>query len=180
MNLGIGVSSIVGQAVFVPITVSDLAGKDVFSYQFDLIFDNTQILFQNASADGTVSAGFSVVSNLINENTVRIVAAGSDSIISQNPPDVLVKLEFTAGANASGSVFFDFVNVKMNEGEPPASGVPGSITFNTNFSPVISPPITAGGNVGQEFNFRVSAFDPEGDLPLTFAFLNTPKCFGVN
>lgn len=89
-----------GAIVTIPVTVGDLTGKNVISYDFDLTFDQNVLQPQSAPHDaaGTLSSGMTITSNAT-PGRIRVSAFGVAALAGSG---ALLNLKFKA-VGASGS-----------------------------------------------------------------------------
>ena len=101
----------------IPITVGDLTGQNVTSYDFDILYDPAVIQPQTTQTDknGTISSGLTVGSTIVEPGRLRVSAFGGTPVSGSG---VLLKLKFQAvGANGTSSNL-SFAPFMFNEGLP--------------------------------------------------------------
>lgn len=80
VNLEVGdLSGATGDSITVPVTVSDLTGEDVTSYQFTVAYDTSVVELTDVSAEGTLSADGSIQSNT-SDGEISVAFAGSEAL----------------------------------------------------------------------------------------------------
>ncbi|MCK4689836.1 MAG: lamin tail domain-containing protein, partial [Candidatus Marinimicrobia bacterium] len=113
----VGISDVQGDTsdvVVMPITVDDLTGKNVTSYEFTLTYDESVMNITGVDAAGTLSAGLSIVDN-DGVGQLTVAAAGSEALSGSG---VLLNLNIELISNGVCDVAFS--NFMFNEGTPAA------------------------------------------------------------
>jgi hypothetical protein len=113
----VGISDVQGDSgdvVVMPITVDDLTGKNVTSYEFTLTYDESVMNITGVDAVGTLSAGLSIVPN-DGIGQLTVAAAGSEALSGSG---VLLNLNIELTGNGVCDVVFS--NFMFNEGAPVA------------------------------------------------------------
>ncbi len=118
--------------VLIPVSVSDLTGLDVISYNFDLIYDNDIVSATGYSTTGTLSSGLSISANTSKTDTLTISAGG---IFPLSGNGVLINLQFQT-PSSPGVTRLIFDGFDFNEGNPTASLTNGSIGVDSEPLPV--------------------------------------------
>lgn len=168
-------------SVAVPITVDDLTGNGIGSYQFNILFDPTVVTPSGAnfgcSTAGTLtaSAGLSAICNVSPEGTLRVAVFGAGTMAGAG---TILNLTFATNtvsppANVSG---LTFQNVKFYNGAgtalayvahdgqitviaPTAAGVAvGGMIINAFGRPVNNATITLANNSGLTLRSRSNSF----------------------
>lgn len=148
----------VRQTFEVPITVEELDGLDVFSYQFDMAIDNDIITAVDVVTEGTLSEDAEIEANLDQENLISIAAAYTPEGLTQEDSErnqpifsqiegegVLLKLVFESH-DTYGVSDLELLNFMFNEGEPPVNPVDAFVDVVPLFGDVA-------------LNYQVNAFD---------------------
>jgi hypothetical protein len=105
-----------GKEIFIPVNVAGVAGKEIISYEFDLIYDPLVIQPFNNPVDvtGTSSRGFSVVTNPSEPGLLRVVAYGPMPIGENG---VLLNLRFVTVGSVGSVSPLTFERMMFNEDE---------------------------------------------------------------
>ena len=103
--------------IVIPVSVEGVKGKEIISYEFDLIYDPAMIqpLENPVDVSGTVSRGLMVVVNPNDPCLLRVVVYGPMPIDENG---VLLNLRFTAVGKAGAVSPLTFERIMFNEGEP--------------------------------------------------------------
>ncbi len=120
------IEAAVGKEIIVPVNVEGVASKGIISYEFDLRYDPAVIQPMENPVDlaGTVSRGFSVVTNATEPGVLRAVVYG---VIPIDEDGLLLNLRFMA-VGAAGSVSpLMWERIMFNEGEPRVMAVDGQV-----------------------------------------------------
>lgn len=114
------------ETLFVPISVQNVANKNVISYEFDLRYDPSVIQPFDDPVDvaGTASRGLSVVTNANEPGLLRVVVYGAMPIDENG---VLLNLKFIAVGMAGAISPLSFERLVFNEGEPRVNAIDGQI-----------------------------------------------------
>lgn len=133
------VNRTVGSSFLLPVTVSDMTGAGIISWQFDLLYDPTIIVPQIVPIDtaGTLSSGFLPTVNPSAPGLLKVVFFGT---IPPSGSGVLFNFKFTAVGTAGQTSPLTWVNFMFNEGSPGSFASNGSVT--------LVPPTAAGVSVG--------------------------------
>lgn len=110
-----------GLETAVSVTVDDVGGLGILSYEMEIELDTTMLEFQGVESLETISEGMSVSSN-VSEGVLKIAAAGSDELQGEGE---LLKLMFTEGAEASSGSSTDLHYTRLTFNDP---GLPGGPT----------------------------------------------------
>jgi hypothetical protein len=116
--------------VLIPISVRDVAKKNVYSYEFDLRYDPSVIQPIENSADiaGTASRGLSVVTNPNEPGLLRVVTYGAYPI---NDDGLLMNLRFTAVGAPGTSSPLTIERIMFNEGDPGVLVTDGQVQLSS-------------------------------------------------
>ena len=112
--------------IVIPVSVDDVARKDVISYEFDLRYDPSVIQPQTEAVDlvGTVSRRLSVVTNGSEPGRLRVAVYGAMPIDKNG---VLLNLRFTAVGKSGAASPLVFERFVFNEGDPRVSVADGNV-----------------------------------------------------
>ncbi|MCX7797097.1 MAG: putative Ig domain-containing protein [Melioribacter sp.] len=175
-----------GSESLFPITVSNLTGQNVTSFQFQINYNKSVIYITAISVSGTM-LGANVPTTRIDTAAGYIrVAWASDSPLTGAGTLLNIRIRFR-GSGTTPLEFGDIVyapgNVNPKMFGPPGlqvNWVNGSATVSTtNNPPVFTPVSNQSVNEGQTLTFTVSATDPEND-PLTYSAVNLPSGASFN
>jgi len=147
-----------GTSGTIPVTVGDLTGEGVLSFDFTITFDESVVDITGFSADGTISEGMSISADTTG-NSIRVVAAGAEELTGSG---TLINLNADFGAEGNSALTFtDFV---FNEGTPAADLSDGAIEIP---EVALSLPHTTGA-VGADVTIPVSTTDLTGGGVLAY------------
>ncbi len=124
-QIGVSLPTVQGQtgaSLTIPVTVGNLSGQNVFSYQFTVTFDTTIVKITGASISGTLSANFSTSVNTNVSGRITVAAAGSQALSGSG---TLINL--SANLVGKGSSNLTFTAFQFNEGSPAASLTNGRV-----------------------------------------------------
>jgi len=161
--------------VFAAVTVSDLTGKDVYAFQFQINYDPNIVHIDDFNLNGAIISSSPQFAANTTTGYIRFVWAGANPISGQG---TLLNIKIKYRNVGSTSLTFDNnfqtkfqtlsqdLNVTKNTGTATVS--------TTNNPPVFTsvPPKTVNENV--LLTFTVSATDPEG-LPVTYSTGTLPN-----
>jgi len=116
MQVGSG-SSAPGAEVSIPVSVTDITGLGVISYQFKITYNTSFLNLVSVSTTDCITSDWSVPSVNIGDSTVIIWHSGATELVSSGN---LVNLEFTVNTVASpgDSTELRISDVLVNEGDP--------------------------------------------------------------
>jgi len=153
-----------GTLITVPITVSDMTGRGIISYDLQVTFNPAVIQPASPEFDitGTLSSGMSITPNANNAGHLIISAFQATDLAGAG---TLINLKFNVVGSLGQSttlVFADYTDpgntfhpgFQFNEGDPPAFTTNGSVTLGgtpTNtptFTPTNTPTVTPTGTPG--------------------------------
>lgn len=126
----------------IPVTVGDLTGEGVISYEFTISYDESVVNLTGASVDGTLSEGANPIVNTSTAGEIRVSYAQTSALSGSG---TLINLN--ASFEGSGTSNLTFDQFMFNEGEPGVTLSNGSITVAER---AISAPIGFTAFVGQE------------------------------
>jgi len=160
----------VGGTFAIPVTVEDITGQNVISYQFTATFDATKYTITGATITGTMSSAMSApVVNTATAGQVTVAVAGTTALTGAG---TLINLTGTVVGTGASTV--QFTSFQFNEGTPAVVGLSGTITIGANLKPTITKKMadtTIAENQALAFTFL--ATDPESG-PLTFTATGLP------
>lgn len=161
----------VGGTFVIPVTVEDVTGQNVISYQFTATYDNTKFNITGASVVGTIASGMNApVVNTTTAGQIRIAVAGTTALTGAG---TLINLNATVVAVGASTV--QLSALQFNEGTPAVAGLSGTITVGANLKPSITKKMadtTIAEN--QALSFTYLATDPEAG-PVTFTSAGLPS-----
>ena len=113
-------------SLIVPITVGDLTGKNVASYDFTLSFDPAVLKLQSAPTDqtGTLSSGLTITPNTAVAGKISVSAFGTSPLSGAG---TLLKLKFDVIGAANTCSDLAWVSFIFNEGTPCATTTNGRV-----------------------------------------------------
>ena len=120
--------------LIVPVLVSDLSSKGVYSFEFELEYDAEALNLEQTTditrlleISGSLSGNFSFAVNPLERGKVKISAYGISALEGEG---VLLNLKFKAAAKKSRSSELKWQNFRFNEGEQKTRLKDGTVTFN--------------------------------------------------
>ena len=159
-----------GTEVLVPITVNDLTGLGLSSYQFQINYNPAVINITDLSTTGTLSAGGSA-SKFVDFTNGKFRVAWARAGNADGTPNPLVgsgtliniKIKYIANGTTPVTYIASDGFFVSRFGSYTITSVNGSITTSiVNNPPVFTPVPSKSVNEGELLNFTVSATDPEG------------------
>ena len=107
--------AVAGTSVTVPVSISNLAGRGVTAYQFDIVYDPRvlETLETAAGLAGTVSDGMSVVFNRTEAGRLRVGVYGATSVAGDG---TLINLNFRAIGAVGTATSLSIDSLVLNEG----------------------------------------------------------------
>ncbi|MFH0991891.1 MAG: cohesin domain-containing protein [bacterium] len=148
-------------AVTIPVTVGDLTGKGVISYDLSISYDPTIVTITDVDKIGTVSAGMTIQKN-ISGGVVKIAAAQIDPLASTG--GTLINLKGTL--IAKGTSPLTFTTMVFNDGTPSAATTDGSVSAPTFAINVQTTVVTSV--VGGKFNIPIKTEDVTGKAIVSY------------
>jgi len=131
VSLGMA-SAPAGKIVNVPLTVGNLAGRRITSYQFDMLFDPQIVEVAGVDSAGTVSEGMSTVWNLAAPGVLKVVVYGA---IGADDDGIYLNLRLRGRGTAGSTSTLELSGFRYNNGTA-AQASAGSFTIVK--SPAIS------------------------------------------
>jgi hypothetical protein len=110
----------VGNAIEVPLRISDTTARGIVAYQFDIRFDPALLTPAEfpTNAAGTMSDGWSIVYGIQEPGRIRVVAFGTTALAGTG---TLLNLRFdTTGGSARRQREVRLTALELNEGEVPS------------------------------------------------------------
>jgi hypothetical protein len=141
--------------VTIPISVSDLTGKGVFSYEFDISYDPNVLTPLNNPVDttGTLSGAFQTVANSPTPGHLLVAAFGTNALSGSGK---LLNLVFKVAPVHNGTSPLTWQKLQFNEGSPQAGPVNGGFTIGDPCAAVISPAAKSFGVNGGSGSVSIS------------------------
>ncbi len=120
ISISTSLTGAAGGTLTVPLTVGDLTGKGVISYEFVLTYDPTVLRPQTTPYDrtGTLSSGLTVSFNTAINGEVRLSAFGATALAGSG---TLLNLKFDVIGQSSSCSNLTLTSFKFNEGTPCAT-----------------------------------------------------------
>ena len=115
-----------GSAITVPISVSDVSGLGVVSFDYTVAFDPAVMTPSDVSFDsaGTLSESFTITTNPADAGTLVVSGFGTSELIGSG---TLLNLKFDLVGAAPSCSSVDFSAFEFNEGNPPAQTTGGQV-----------------------------------------------------
>lgn len=183
-----GMTALRNSAVTVPISVDDVTGMNVISYDFVFSYNASTLTYTGFDQTATLSAGMVVTINSSTPGTLRISGFQANPITGSG---TLLKLNFTASGPIGSTSALNMPSFALNEGSPCSTVTNGNITIisgtvsgvvsyaNTvGFKPVPNTVLTGTGtpNVSTNSAFFTGAYTLSGFGP--GAYTVTPSKVG--
>ena len=112
-----------GQQLLIPITIGDLTGEGVSSFEMTVDFDPSIVRFDGVSQQNTLSDGTAPIVNLASPGKAIVSWA---SVSTLEGAGVLLNFEVTLLSTGTSPLTFE--SFRLNEGMPEVQSVSGSIT----------------------------------------------------
>ncbi len=169
-----------------PISVSDLTGQNVTSFQFQVNYNKNVIYITGISTSGTLVGGNSPTTKIDTINGYLRVSWASAYPLTGSGTLFNIRIKFRGSGSTPlefGDIVYDNgnVNPKMfGPSELQVNWINGQASVSTtNNPPVFSSVGDKSVNENQTLTFTVSATDPEND-PLTYGVQNLPAGANFN
>jgi len=160
---------------YLPITVGDLSGKGVISFQGDITCDTSIVKIIGIRNSGTITESMTVSKTNIDANTYRVAGYGSNSLSGSG---TLIELEVRY--DGIGQTDLHWENFYFNGGSPASSPIDGSVTVSGNDPPQFeNATLDTIIKEAQMLNYTFSAEDPEGN-DVIYSLINAPTEASIN
>ena len=150
-----------GAAITIPVNVGDLTGRNVTSYEFEVLCDSTIIRFTGVESPGTLSEGLGPVANYFvaprGPGRMKVTCASATPIVGSG---VLVYLKATAQSKI-GTTNLELTGFLFNTGSPSATITNGSL--RTNRAPTMT--AISAKTVAEKDSLKFTATATDPDLP---------------
>ena len=160
VNISLPNSSIgaVNESLSVPVSVDNVTGKDIQSYEFTYTYDPASIRVDGVSTTNTLSAGTAPTTNSSVPGQF-VVTWLSGSVLSG--AGTLIEI-LTTPLNA-GSTTINLADVVFNSGEPAAIATGGTVTINEGGSDIVQVTLpSVSGETGEQILIPLSVGDLTG------------------
>lgn len=173
-----------------PVTVNDVSGLNISSFQFQFSFDSSVIEVLGIVSTGTLTAGSTPTKNSVNADLYVRVAWAKATPLSGSGILFYVRIKFKSSGStpltytaSDGTFQSRFGSAEQNITVTPVNG---SASISTkNDPPVFDPVSDKSVTAGQTLTFSINATDPEGQtltytsgtLPQGSAFNQSTKTF---
>jgi hypothetical protein len=126
-------SSAPGAEVSIPISVSDLTGQGVVSYQYTINYDSEFLVLNSITTTNCITSGWTNLSTNISGSTATIWHSGASPLSGSGN---LINLEFAVNSNATpgASTEISITDILINEGTPQFNSFNGSYSVFPAFS----------------------------------------------
>jgi hypothetical protein len=110
--------------------ISDVAGRNIISYEMDLHFNASVVQFNSCSVAGTISSIGTILCNNSSPGTIELVWNSVTPLSNDGdgPPSALFKVNFTVIGSLTQVSPLTFSAVQVMEFAVPATVVAGSVT----------------------------------------------------
>jgi len=163
-------SGTVGDTLLYPMRVdSSLSGEDIISYQFNLNYSEFNLEVLGIENEGTLSSGFSVISNFENPGDLQIAGAGSAALEGSGVL-LFIKIRLKRSTGSSAFRFDDSADQFFNEGSPSLTTRDGSIAIAEKPQIEVRPGSPDPLTVGDSLEFSVRG---EVTTPVSWILTNT-------
>lgn len=167
-----------------PVTVNNLSGLNITSFQFQVNFDSSVIEIMEIVSAGTLTSGSTPTKNSVNSNLYLRVAWASATPLSGSGVLFYIKIKFKSSGSTpltyvatDGSFVSRFGTTQQNITVTPTNG--SATVSTTNYPPVFDTITDKTVTAGQTLTFTVNATDPEGQN-LTYTSANLPQGANFN
>jgi hypothetical protein len=148
-----------GETATLPVTVDDLTGEDVFSYEFTISYDASVINVTGVSTSGTLSDGLNVQPNTEEPGQITVTAAATSALSGAG---TLLNLE--AEYAEAGTSPLTWQSFTYNESQSPATTTDGTVTVEAGSNqPPSASDDSAATNVETPVRIDVLANDSDTD-----------------
>ena len=137
-----------GDNVLIPLTVGNVTGKNVTSFELTVVYNPAVIEINGVSQDGTLSSG---VAPIVNTNTPGRVVVSWASVSALEGGGALLNFETTLVANGVSPLTLE--SFEFNEGTPETTLTSGSVTVSDSGSNI---KVTLPGNLNGERDTQIS------------------------
>ncbi len=163
VSVGTG-AGFVGDTVSVPITVDDVTGLGVVSYEVTITWSATRASFATTDGTGTLTDSWAAPTVSFGPGTVTVVGSNTQPLSGTG---TLVNLLFTLGPTA-GSTTLTLANALFNEGSPAVTGTTNGLLTATALPVIAVSPNSGEIAVGEALAFTTSGGTP----PFTYSSSN--------
>ena len=158
-----------GEEILLPLTVGNLTGKSVTSFEATLVYDPSIIQITGVSQDGTLSDG---VSPIVNVSTPGRVVVSWATVSPLQGAGVLLNFETTLVS--SGVSPLSFESFEFNEGVPETALTSGSVTVSDAGSNIkVTLPDNINGQRNTQILVPVTTENLSGEGVTSFVFTVT-------
>jgi hypothetical protein len=118
-----------GTELMLPFEITNLAGRGITSYQFDVHYDPMVIDAAEVAADvtGTISENMQIFSNVVEPGLLKVTVFGAVPVAGEG---AYVNLRFTAIGGMGATSPLTIGAFRFNDGSVQAYAVHGSVTIN--------------------------------------------------
>ena len=117
------VTAVAGESGTIDLTVGDLTGENVISYQFTIEYDPAVVDLTGATAAGTISEGIELSVDTSDANSITVAAAGVSPLSGSG-----TLVSFSADFVGAGQSPLTLTGFQFNEGTPAATVTDGLVT----------------------------------------------------
>ncbi len=153
-----------GETLTVPLTVGDLTGSGVTSFNTVIDFDPSLLQVAGIEQSGTLSSGSTATLDLTTPGKVGITWTGS----ALSGTGTLLRLNFNLLAGGTSVLGFD--SFAFNGGAVPANTTNGSVTIQATGQITVSIPTGIVGEIGQQVTIPVNTGDLTGQNVQSYVF----------
>jgi hypothetical protein len=125
-----------GSLVTVPVSISNLRGRGITSYQFDVAYDPSILEPVQAPADlaGTLSEGFGMAANSPEPGLLKVAVYG---VAPASVDGIYVNLRFKALGDAGSQTPVNINGFRINDGTTPVWPTGGVVTVTRSTTPIL-------------------------------------------
>ncbi len=134
-----------GKNIDIPLTVSDVTGQNILSYEFNLMFNPAILIAKGITSDGTLSQNWKNPSVVISEGAIKVKSEGTAALTGAGAL-LILNFQVKPAVTPGNSSLLTFLNFKFN------NGTPGTDVQNGTFFVIHdteSPKIVAGPTISQ-------------------------------
>ena len=158
----------VGSNLSIPVTVGDVTGRNVASFEMVLEYDPAILRIDAVAQAGTLTDGTPASANLDTPGQVSLVWASATPLSGEG-----TLIAFEATLLAAGTSALTLSSFKFNEGAPPATLQHGAVTVLADGQINVSMPTGLSGSVGQQLLIPVETGDLSGRNVTAYSFTVT-------
>ncbi|MEX0845793.1 MAG: cohesin domain-containing protein [Balneolaceae bacterium] len=172
-------SMLIGDTLIYPVRIKNVerSGATLYSSDIEFNYDHNRLDYLGFTAEGSLSEDWFYSENILSQNSVKLVGAGSDGFSTSGD---FVYLKFKTDTSISTDSYTNvyFNTVLLNEGSPNSKNDNGSIFISTKpLTPVLVSPANSAQNISISPTLD---WDPSVGADYYEVQLSTSTSFSVN